>query len=170
MLSPLVHMRTCRRKTTYPGPRRSSLDEGEQPKEGGEKEKIPYPEGGNEEVWNGFLSANDEYEKRIMGDRKHWCTPPLPSCVSYLLAHLLPSGLLILVVDPAHHRRGIGKALVSDGIKRAHAQGLPLFVSASQTGKLLYKSLGFEVKYEPIITSANIQNTMMAKDFPLSQI
>jgi GNAT superfamily N-acetyltransferase len=130
----------------------------------GRRKKIPYPEGGNEEVWSELLSAIAEYEKRTMGDRKHWCTSPLssrrpvPPCLFTSLA------LLVLAVDPAYHRRGIGKAIVSDGIKRARAQGLPLFVSASQTGKLLYKGLGFEVKFDPIITSANIRATMMTKE------
>jgi predicted N-acetyltransferase YhbS len=70
----------------------------------------------------------------------------------------------MLVVDPAFQRRGIGKALVSDGIQRAHAQGLPIFLSGSPTGVFLYGHLGFEVKATPKFTSAEIVATIMVKE------
>jgi hypothetical protein len=73
------------------------LDEGEEPKEGGEKEKIPYPEGGNEDVWNELLLTIAEYEKRTIGDRKHWCTSSSHHAVLYFLAHSLPQPCLFLL-------------------------------------------------------------------------
>jgi predicted N-acetyltransferase YhbS len=70
----------------------------------------------------------------------------------------------MLVVDPAFQRQGIGKALVSDGIQRAHEQGLPIFLSGSPAGEFLYKHLGFEVRETLKLTSAGIAATMMVKE------
>jgi GNAT superfamily N-acetyltransferase len=72
--------------------------------------------------------------------------------------------LLILVVDPAFQRRGLGKLLLQDGLERAHRAGFPVFLSASPKGVPLYKSLGFEVKSAPELTKAKILATMMVKE------
>jgi predicted N-acetyltransferase YhbS len=72
--------------------------------------------------------------------------------------------LLLLVVDPAFQRRGVGKLIVQDGIDRAHASGYPLFVSGSPGGSLLYQSLGFELKESPKITQAKVVQAMLVKE------
>ncbi|KAK0702970.1 acyl-CoA N-acyltransferase [Lasiosphaeria miniovina] len=51
--------------------------------------------------------------------------------------------LLILTVDPRHHRRGIGKMLVRWGLEQAAAEKKGVFLSASPAGKPMYQSLGF---------------------------
>lgn len=72
-------------------------------------------------------------------------------------------GLIILVVDPAWQRRGVGKALVEDGIQRAQKDSLPIFLSGSPKGVPLYKSLGFEVKDLRELTDAKIPATFFEK-------
>jgi hypothetical protein len=57
-----------------------------------------------------------------------------------------------------------------DGIDRAHANGLPLFVSASPHGSLLYKSLGFQIMEAPQITQAKVVQTMLVKEDPTTCI
>jgi predicted N-acetyltransferase YhbS len=68
------------------------------------------------------------------------------------------------VVDPVFQRRGVGALLVQDGIDRAHAAGLPLFVCGSSSGARLYERLGFVTKETPAITRAKIPMAMLVKD------
>jgi predicted N-acetyltransferase YhbS len=71
--------------------------------------------------------------------------------------------LVILVVDPAWQRRGVGKTLVQDGIQRAQKDGLPIFLSGSPKGVALYKHLGFEVRAFHELTDAKIPATFFEK-------
>lgn len=66
-------------------------------------------------------------------------------------------------MDPVWQRRGVGKALVQDGIQRAQKDGLPIFLSGSPKGVPLYKSLGFEVRAVQELTDAKILATFFEK-------
>ncbi|KAK4180462.1 acyl-CoA N-acyltransferase [Triangularia setosa] len=52
--------------------------------------------------------------------------------------------LMILGVDPAQKRRGIGKMLVNYGLEQAAKEKRDAFLIATPEGKYLYSSLGFE--------------------------
>jgi predicted N-acetyltransferase YhbS len=54
--------------------------------------------------------------------------------------------LSFLAVDPSAQRTGAGTALVRWGTKRADADGLPIFLSASLVAAPLYERLGWETK------------------------
>jgi predicted N-acetyltransferase YhbS len=71
---------------------------------------------------------------------------------------------MLLVVDPTFHRRGLGSLLVSDGIKRAHALGLPVILTASPAGQRMYPTLGFKVLDTPTMSSAKLQLPIMIKE------
>jgi GNAT superfamily N-acetyltransferase len=139
------------------------LEDGEEWKGDEKREKVPLPKGADKMMWNDFFESIQNHERRIMEGRKHWgmsptlCSGSWPSAASITV-------LFILVVDPDFQRRGIGKALVSDGVQKAHAQGLPLFICASPKGVFLYKSLGFEVKDTPKVTGAEIVANMMVNE------
>jgi ribosomal protein S18 acetylase RimI-like enzyme len=72
--------------------------------------------------------------------------------------------LTVLVVDPSFQRRGIGSILVSDGVARAHAQSLPVILSASPMGAHLYTSLGFETKDTPVLECAGFSMPVMVSE------
>jgi hypothetical protein len=56
--------------------------------------------------------------------------------------------------------------LVSDGIKRAHAQGFPIVVTATPSGRKLYLTLGFVEKDTPAFTAAKIIMPIMVCEPP----
>jgi predicted N-acetyltransferase YhbS len=76
------------------------------------------------------------------------------------------AALSILVIHPDHQRRGLGTMLVSDGCKRAHAQGLPVLLTASPKGAKLYPSLGFQTLAAPVVSSAKLQQPIMVFEPP----
>ncbi|KAK2602868.1 hypothetical protein N8I77_009370 [Diaporthe amygdali] len=55
---------------------------------------------------------------------------------SWLLSYLL--------VDPKHHRKGIGRLLAKEGLDRAAAQGRDVRLRATPEGRTLYLALGFK--------------------------
>jgi predicted N-acetyltransferase YhbS len=48
-----------------------------------------------------------------------------------------------LACDPAYQRRGAGTSLTEWGLRKAKKQGLPVMLTASPLGRLIYKKLGF---------------------------
>jgi predicted N-acetyltransferase YhbS len=52
--------------------------------------------------------------------------------------------MAILPVVPEVQRRGIGSALLREGLKEADRRGLPAFIEASPAGLGLYKKVGWE--------------------------
>jgi GNAT superfamily N-acetyltransferase len=74
--------------------------------------------------------------------------------------------LVLLTVDPAFQRRGVGKLLVKDGVDRAHAQGLSLFVCGSKKGVPLYESQGFKLKETPKVTRLEFACAMLVNEPP----
>lgn len=49
-----------------------------------------------------------------------------------------------LVVDPKHHRQGIGRLLAKDGLDRAASQGRDVCLRSTPEGRPLYLAVGFE--------------------------
>jgi GNAT superfamily N-acetyltransferase len=135
-----------------------------------EKSIVEVPKGARADIWNEFVAASYAYEQKYMGDRRHWstsirCTPGFSHLADLTSCYV---ALILLVIDPAYQRRGVGRLLTQDGIVRAHADGFPLFVSASPPGAKLYQSLGFELKATPQITQANVTHRMLVKELPAS--
>lgn len=54
------------------------------------------------------------------------------------------SDLLVLTVDPNHHRRGIGGLLLRWGMEQAAAENRQAFIHATPEGKHLYEKFGFK--------------------------
>jgi ribosomal protein S18 acetylase RimI-like enzyme len=50
---------------------------------------------------------------------------------------------MILAIDPAHQRRGIGKMLLKHGLELAGKAGKDAFLIATPEGRGLYRSFGF---------------------------
>ena len=50
----------------------------------------------------------------------------------------------LLLVDPAHQRKGLGRKLVFYGLDLAHKEGVCASVVGSAVGDKLYVSCGFE--------------------------
>lgn len=73
--------------------------------------------------------------------------------------------VLILAVDPSHHRRGVGKMLLQWGLDQARSKGQDVFLAATEVGKFLYTSAGFkdlEDTYEVI----GLKHTTMVWEAP----
>lgn len=76
----------------------------------------------------------------------------------------------MLVVDPPHQRRGAGALLVKWGLELADKAQLASFLEASDAGKKLYTSLGFEPvhvetfelsKYDPNLSGLESNTAMI---------
>lgn len=50
-----------------------------------------------------------------------------------------------MVVDPKYHRRGIGRKLMTEVLKRAEEQNVCVGLEASAQGQNLYRSVGYEL-------------------------
>lgn len=50
---------------------------------------------------------------------------------------------MLLAIDPAQQRRGIGKILVRHGLELAAKDGKDVYLVATPAGRGLYQSLGF---------------------------
>ena len=51
--------------------------------------------------------------------------------------------LMILATDPDFQRRGVGRALLEEGLKRVDQMGVACYVQASTMGRPLYEQRGF---------------------------
>jgi ribosomal protein S18 acetylase RimI-like enzyme len=69
---------------------------------------------------------------------------------------------MALGVDPAHRRRGHGRALVGRGIERADAGNVPIYLE-TETGPnvTFYETLGFDVLDEMVINAYRLPFTLM---------
>ncbi|CAH0056909.1 unnamed protein product [Clonostachys solani] len=56
--------------------------------------------------------------------------------------------LQYLAVDPAQQKRGIGRMLVSWGVREADKRAKKCYLFATEAGRRLYESAGFEVVRE----------------------
>ena len=62
--------------------------------------------------------------------------------------------MALLTVVPEAQRRGVGSALLREGLKEADRRGLPAFIEASPAGLGLYKKFGWE---EMLKTTVNLK-------------
>lgn len=53
--------------------------------------------------------------------------------------------LEIIATHPAHEGRGFASLLLRWGLQKADDEGLPVFLSASPTGRVVYERRGFRV-------------------------
>ncbi|KAH6623984.1 acyl-CoA N-acyltransferase [Chaetomium sp. MPI-SDFR-AT-0129] len=58
--------------------------------------------------------------------------------------------LMVLAVDPAHQRRGVGKMLIRRGLELAAEAGKDAFLIATLEGRGLYQSVGFRDVGKPL--------------------
>lgn len=63
--------------------------------------------------------------------------------------------MAILTVVPEAQRRGVGSALLREGLKEADRRGVPAFIEASPAGLGLYKKFGWE---ETVKTTVNLKD------------
>jgi GNAT superfamily N-acetyltransferase len=63
--------------------------------------------------------------------------------------------MAILTVVPEMQRRGVGSALLREGLKEVDQRGLPAFIEASPAGLGLYKKFGWE---EMLKTTINLKD------------
>ncbi|KLU91717.1 hypothetical protein MAPG_10234 [Magnaporthiopsis poae ATCC 64411] len=57
----------------------------------------------------------------------------------------------LMTVDPAYHRRGVGKLLMKYGVDEADRLGVKSVVEATKLGRRLYESFGFETREDVLI-------------------
>jgi GNAT superfamily N-acetyltransferase len=92
--------------------------------------------GGNKSV----DPANDKIFSQSVAEHeeKHWSEVEFPERKNRWLAQSV-------VVAPEYHRKGIGRKLMAEVIKRAEDEGVPIGLHASPRGEPLYRSLGFDL-------------------------
>lgn len=71
---------------------------------------------------------------------------------------------MILAIDPAHQRRGIGRILVQHGLDQAAKAGTDAFLIATPEGRGLYHSCGFREIGEPIMLGSTPHYSMLWKN------
>ncbi|XHG06104.1 hypothetical protein AWENTII_009312 [Aspergillus wentii] len=77
-----------------------------------------------------FIEGLEKERKRLFGEKKNYY-------------------LDMLATDPAYRRRGAGGMLVQWGCEVADRDGMPVYIDATQEGKLLYSRFGFEDRSGP---------------------
>ncbi|KAK0748927.1 acyl-CoA N-acyltransferase [Schizothecium vesticola] len=88
----------------------------------------PAPATLDSEALDDFMKLLDEETKKVLG-------PDGSKHMWYLL---------VLTVDPDHHRRGIGGLLLRWGMEQAATEGRRAFIHATPEGKYLYEKFGFK--------------------------
>ncbi|KAK1830647.1 puromycin N-acetyltransferase [Podospora conica] len=88
----------------------------------------PVPATLDSEALDGFMKLLDEETVKVLG-------PDGSKHMWYLL---------VLTVDPDHHRRGVGGKLLRWGMEQAVAEGRQAFIHATPEGKHLYEKFGFK--------------------------
>ncbi|CAI6335512.1 unnamed protein product [Periconia digitata] len=83
----------------------------------------PYPES-NTAMWNEFFDLFHSVKRDVMGLRPFF-------------------KLDTLVTHPDHHRKGAGKALLEEGLRRVDEEGLECYLESSVMGRPLYERFGF---------------------------
>jgi GNAT superfamily N-acetyltransferase len=68
--------------------------------------------------------------------------------VSLITFSNLITDLQLIAVDPAQQKRGIGRILVNWGVQQADKRAKKCYLFASEAGRRLYLSVGFEVVRE----------------------
>jgi len=117
-----------------------------------------------------LVSGIDKACEKALGKDAHkdmWCKctrSPFGSKSRFELTVMIED-VLILAVDPSHHRRGVGKMLLQWGLDQARSKGQDVFLAATEVGKFLYTSAGFkdlEDTYEVI----GLKHTTMVWEAP----
>lgn len=106
-------------------------------------------------VFEELKSILKEDHKASFGDRELkdvWRLSPLPISL-HILLHMTsnavnrwyPLDLDMIGVDPLHQRRGIGKALLTWGMRQATKAGRDCYLMATPQGRPLYEAFGWEI-------------------------
>jgi GNAT superfamily N-acetyltransferase len=100
--------------------------------------------------WGGPTSnAHMECYEASCGELRRWR-------LNYFREHDQPFVCMaILTIMPEAQRRGVGSALLREGLKEVDRRGLPAFIEAAPDGVGLYKKFGWE---ERVRTSVNLKD------------
>ncbi|KAL9597193.1 MAG: hypothetical protein Q9179_004345 [Wetmoreana sp. 5 TL-2023] len=119
------------------------------PEQRAEKEKLDttrvYPKGTNERLYDDFFSKLDTLRKKHCDEEKDY------------LMH-------ILIVDPAHQRKGLGSLLLREGLAAADHDNARCYIEASTKGLGLYKKLGWKECDEIIIDMRQYGGTSICSE------
>ena len=72
--------------------------------------------------------------------------------------------LMALGVDPDHQGRGFGSALVDHGVRRADAEGMPIYLETESGPNVrFYETLGFDVLGELVIDAYDLPMALLIR-------
>ncbi|KGO66541.1 Acyl-CoA N-acyltransferase [Penicillium italicum] len=89
-----------------------------------DERQIVWPASSNKELCDHFFYGMEARHEKWMGERPHYY-------------------LDMLGVHSSHQGKGLGSKLLKWGIKRADAEGMEIYLSASPAGRPLYQKYGF---------------------------
>lgn len=98
-------------------------------------------EGVVEEEWSKMFGGST-YRAEVMDGKPHWwvrCSPLAESRANNGVRYIGP-----LWVLPGYQGRGVGTALLKEGMDKSDASGEAIYLEASDDGRPVYESLGFK--------------------------
>ena len=116
-----------------------------------DNEDAQFPPNGDQDLCQRFFSAMDRNREKYMSSRLHYCNyafllSRFVRCIQVQcpVANII-ADLEIIATHPAHEGRGFASLLLRWGLQKADDEGLPVFLSASPTGRVVYERRGFRV-------------------------
>ncbi|KAE8371869.1 acyl-CoA N-acyltransferase [Aspergillus bertholletiae] len=87
----------------------------------------PWPESCDATFCERFFGRNHERQVETMGGKRYYYVD-------------------VLGTHPAARRKGVATMMMNWGLERARQEGVEVYLSSTQAGKLVYEKLGFEVR------------------------